>query len=216
MLDTEVNQLKAILLNYSSFIESMIELSISGIIDKNTDTLNKVIFVNEPKANDYEIQIDDKAIAIIARYAPKASALRTVQMIIKINNDLERMADHAVNISRNGIDLLQYEPYSKISQLGIISSKTISMMKDAMKSFVEKNLELATKVCERDYEIDKLKEGIISEVILEMELDSKKVKQSLLFIEIVKNIERIADLTTNISEYAIFMINGKNIRNLST
>lgn len=212
MLAQKMVELKKEITAYAGLIESMIEKSIKGFNTKNKELLMEIINVDEPKANDYEIELDELCMNIIAQYEPKAKDLRVVLMVLKMNNDLERIGDHAVNISQSFLYLLNH-PLIKIdmdiSQIAEISKK---MFSDSISSFINEDVKQARSVCENDTVIDKLKYELSIKLISIMTSDAKSIKNSLNIMRVINNFERIADLATNICEEVVFISEGKVIK----
>lgn len=212
MLEQRLNELKKEIINYAFHVEKMVEKSIKGLLEKREDLLKEVIEKDENFANELEIKIDEMGIATIAKYEPKGKDLREVLMILQINNDLERMADHAVNIAESALFLIprpQVKPYIDLPRM---AEETIRMLKDSINSFIEEKAELAKNVCERDDIIDNLRDQIVRELITYMINDPSTIERSIHLIKISQNLERIADLTTNICEDVIFIVKGKVIK----
>jgi phosphate transport system protein len=149
---------------------------------------------------------------MIAQYEPKAKDLRTILMVLKINNDLERAADHAVNISESALFLIGQPPVKPLLDIPRMAKESISMLKDSISSFVSENPVLAQNVCERDSIVDGLANQILRELITFMTSSAGTIERSVHLLAIARNLERIADLSTNISEDVIFMVEGKNIK----
>ncbi|MGC8977327.1 MAG: phosphate signaling complex protein PhoU [Candidatus Ratteibacteria bacterium] len=212
MIEEKISILKKKIIDFCLLAEKMIEESILGLLNKNSESLKKVIEEYEKKANDFEIEIDELCIETIAKYEPKAKNLRTILMILKINNDLERIGDHAVNISESALFLIERPQVKPLIDIPRMAEKTIEMMRDSVDSFINEDTIKAKKVCEEDDIIDDLKEQIIRELITYMSSDTSTIERSLHLLRIAQNIERIADLSTNISEDVIFMVEGKVIK----
>jgi phosphate transport system protein len=190
----------------------MIIKSVEGSVNQNIEMLNEVIFNFEPKANEFEIKLDDKLIEIIAKYSPKARALRTVSMLMKMNNDLERMADHGVNISRCGIDISNYSPSNDFDIIQQMSEQVSDMLRDAVSAFINNDVDLANKILENDDNVNQLKENLREKMINKMTINPQNIPRSMFILDISRNLERIADLTTNIAENVIFIVNGVSIK----
>ncbi len=212
MLEQRLNELKNEIINYAFHVEKMIEKSIRGLLEKREDLLKEVIEKDENFANEMEIKIDELCVTLIAKYEPKAKNLRETLMILKINNDLERMADHAVNIAESALFLIQRPQVKPYIDLPRMAELTIKMLKDSINSFIEEKDDLAKNVCERDDMIDNLRNQIVRELITYMISDPTTIERSLHIIRISQNLERIADLTTNICEDVIFIAKGKVIK----
>lgn len=205
-------QLKKILIENATLVESMIEKSIKGLLNAETPILHSIIEQDEPQANDYEIAIDELCVTTIAQYQPNTKALRTILMALNISSGLERMADHAVTIAESGLFLIglpSVKPLLDIPRMGEI---VIGMLKDAITAFIDENPDLALKVCERDNIVDELRTQIVRELVTFMIEDPKTIERALHLMKIASNLERIADLTTNIGEDVIYMVKGTVIK----
>jgi phosphate transport system protein len=213
MLEEQLNKLKAKIVGYAFHVESMLNKSIKGLIDKDSDLLNEVIKHDERTANKLEMNIDKNCVVLIAQYSPLAVNLRTILMIMKMNNDLERMADHCVNISNCALDLIDEPNQTKIvTSIQTLSEQVIKMLKDSINSFIENEINLAKDVCGRDKIVDEVKNKLMTELIGLMHDDRLMINISMLFIDIIRNLERIADLTTNIAEDVVFAVDGEVIK----
>lgn len=212
MLEERIVHLKRDIVYFTSLVEKMIENSIEGLVKKDGSILNEVVNVMEPRANNCEIDIDEQCITLIAQFQPKARVLRTVLMIMQINKDLERMADHAVNIAESAqflIDRPQVKPLIDTPRMANIA---INMLKDSITSFVDENPALAQSVFERDNDVDQLGEQILRELITFMMSDPATIERSLHILRIARELERIADLSTNMCEDTIFIVEGRVIK----
>ncbi len=212
MFEKELINLKKEIINYALHVEKMIEKSLKGLLEKKNNFLKEVIEKDEDFANEMEIKIDEMSISAIAKYEPKAKDLRAVLMILKINNDLERMADHAVNIAESALFLIERPQVKPYIDLPRMAEETIKMLKDSINSFIDENAELAKSVCERDDIVDSLRDQITRELITYMISDPSTIERALHLIKIAQNLERIADLATNICEDVIFIVKGKIIK----
>jgi phosphate transport system protein len=212
MLEEKMITLRREIIEYATHVEDMIDKSIQGLLQKDDTLLTRVIEHDEPQANDCEITIEELGIAMIAQYEPKAKDLRTILMVLKINNDLERAADHAVNISESALFLIGQPPVKPLLDIPRMAKESISMLKDSISSFVSENPVLAQNVCERDSIVDGLANQILRELITFMTSSAGTIERSVHLLAIARNLERIADLSTNISEDVIFMVEGKNIK----
>jgi phosphate transport system protein len=213
MLEEEkIISLKRGLIEYATLVEAMIDKSIKGLVNKDRDLLIKVMEEDEPKTNDFEIKLDELGTVIIAQYQPKGKGLRTVLMVLKINNDLERMGDHAANIAESGLSLIDVPFIKTIAEILRMAEVTRSMLKDSIDSFIQEDAQLAYNVCTRDNIVDELRNLNRKEIIGAMCSDVSAVETSLNVLRIARNLERIADLSTNISEDVIFMVEGKVIK----
>lgn len=212
MLEDKINELKKELIGYATLVEEMISKSINGLLKKEKTPLLDVINTLEPVTNDLEITIDKLCMSAIAQFQPLAKDLRTILMIYKMNSDLERMGDHAANIADSGIFLLSRPPVKPLIDIPRMSEETVRSLSDTIKSFMNEDAVLAQSVCERDHIIDALQNQIFRELVTFMTSDATTIERSLHLIRIANNLERIADLATNICEDVIFMVEGRVIK----
>lgn len=212
MIENRLKEIKQKLIEFSLLTEKMIEESIKGLLQKNSSMLMHIIEADEPKTNNLELEIEELCIETIAQFAPKASYLRTILMILKINNDLERMGDHAVNICESGLFLIERPDVKPLIDIPRMAELTIKMLDDSIKSYIEQNSEMAKDVCKRDENVDNLRNQILRELITYMINDPSTIERSLHLLRIAQNLERIADLSTNVCEDVVFMVEGKMIK----
>ena len=209
--DRDLQELKERILYMGSLAETMIHLAIKGLVDRQPD-LAKDIARQERDVNQLQIEIDDRAIKMIALHQPTASDLRFLAAAMKINSDLERIADQAVNISETTDYLLQEPPLKPLIDVPRMAQIASKMLKDALDSFVNRDENLARSVLVRDDQVDELKDQVFRELLTYMISDASTIKRGLDLILIARNIERIADHATNIAEDVVYVILGKDIR----
>lgn len=209
--DRDLQELKERILYMGSLAETMIHLAIKGLVDRQPD-LGKDIARQERDVNQLQIEIDDRAIKMIALHQPTASDLRFLAAAMKINSDLERIADQAVNISETTEYLLQEPPLKPLIDVPRMAQIASKMLKDALDSFVNRDENLARSVLVRDDQVDELKDQVFRELLTYMISDASTIKRGLDLILIARNIERIADHATNIAEDVVYVILGKDIR----
>jgi phosphate transport system protein len=212
MLDERLDEVKGKLLKSASLVERMIEKSVRGLTRRDEGLLLEVIEQDEPGENKLEVEIDEACIQLIARYQPQARDLRTIMMISRMNNDLERMGDEAVNISEGALFLIKRPEVKPLIDIPKMAEETRRMLKDSLKSFMDENTQLARGVCQRDDIVDGLRDQILRELITFMASDPTTIERSNHLIRISRSLERIADLSTNICEDVIYMVEGKTIR----
>jgi phosphate transport system protein len=214
MLKSKIAQLKDRLLFMASLVEQMICSSTQSLVESDEDMATTVIERDEPKVNDLEIQIDEMCINLLALYQPKASDLRTVAMVMKINNDLERLGDHAVNIAERSLSLMGAPPVKPLIDIPRMAQKATEMLRDSLNSFTNADLDLAADVRARDAIVDALRDQVTRELVTYMIGDPSTLERSLELILIARNLERIADLATNIAEDVIFMVKGETVKHV--
>jgi phosphate transport system protein len=212
MIEQEIQRLKERITAYAAFTSRMIEESITGLIDRDETILNKVIKEDEERANHIEIEIEEMCIEVIARYEPKAKNLRTVLMIMKINNDLERIGDEAVNIAQSSIYLIKKPEIKKLIDIPRMAELSAKMLKDSIDAFVTENSSLAREICTRDDIVDNLRDQVVRELVTYMIADPSTIERALQLMRIARSLERVADLSTNFCEDVVFIVEGKNIK----
>jgi phosphate transport system protein len=159
-----------------------------------------------------EVENESLIITTMARYQPEAKYLRMLAMDLFVNRDLERIGDHAENIKEHAQSILTKPKLKEYVDLPKMTELTIQMLKDAIKAFAENDTNLARDVIKRDDIIDALEDQIIRELYTYMVEDPSTIKVGLRLIDVVKNIERVADIATNLAEEVIYMKEGKMLR----
>ncbi len=214
MINEYVNNLKAKIVSFSYHVENMLTKAIEGLSSKNLNLLNEVIDIMEPHANNFDNNIEKKCIATIAQFSPKALNLRLLLMILKMNKDLERMADHCVNISHHSIDIINLS-LAKRKYFDLIyqmAEDSKLMLNNSIKSFIDGDIELAKNVKSKDKKINKYQTDLTKYFLEQMRDKPNSIDCAFHFIQIVNNLERIADLSTNIAENTVFIFQGKIIK----
>ena len=212
MLEVKIEDLKRQIIQYSNHVEKMIEKSVRGLVNRDKALLNAVIHEDEEKANSLELELDKTCTTVIAQFQPLAKDLRTVLMIYDMSNAFERMGDHAVNISESALALIQHEPIKRFIDIPRMCEITTKMLNDCIRAFIEESSKVAREVCERDSVIDDLRDQILRELVTFMAENPSIISDCLHILRIADNLERIADLTTNICEDVIFITKGKVIK----
>ena len=209
--DDELNALKHKLLKMADTAQEMIGLAIKALVDRK-ELLTQEVVALEGKVNHMEVEIEEDVMRLMALRQPAARDLRLLTAILKINNDLERVADQAVNISEIAADLLKQAPLKPLIDIPKMAALAQKMIKNSLDAFVRHDPILAKDVCEDDDEVDKINDQIFRELLTYMIEDPKNITRAVDLILVSRNIERIADHATNISEDVVFIEEGKNIK----
>ncbi|MDR1114031.1 MAG: phosphate signaling complex protein PhoU [Candidatus Margulisbacteria bacterium] len=212
MLTEKLLDLKKDLLEYAALVETMVADCLQGLLQKDADRLQNILTQAEPQANCKEIEIDRKSTSLLAQYQPQAKDLRAILMMLGMNRDLERMGDHAVNIAQSALYLIERPPVQPLFELPRLSAIVSGMLRDGINAFMQENSALAKLVCERDDEVDALRDQILRELIAYMSADTSTIERALHIIRMSGNLERIADLATNIGEEVVFMTEGQVLK----
>ena len=159
MLETRIQELKQMLISEAGLVEKMVSLSVDGLY-KNIPSLLENVLALEDQVNQTELEIDDKCITTIALYQPEARDLRLILMIYRINNDLERLADQAVNISESTAHLMDNPVVYELPELEQMKSNTLTMLKNSLDALVKEDVALSHQVCSEDNTVDSLNRQI--------------------------------------------------------
>jgi phosphate transport system protein len=209
--DEELDLLKQKLVFMASMAESMIYKAVKSLTERK-ESLIAEVNEDEEKVNLLQIEIDELCLNLLALKQPMATDLRFITSAMKINSELERIADMAVNITQRASGLIkqpQLKPYIDIPRMADLAQK---MVKDSLDSFVRQDAELARSILTRDDEIDVLKDQIFRELLTFMISDPSSIPRALELILVSRHLERIGDHATNIAEDVIYLVQGKDIR----
>ena len=208
--DADLDDLRGRLLRMGSLCEEMVHYAVKVVVERDESHVAAVQDW-ERQVNTMHVEIDVVALRLIALHQPAAGDLRLIAAAIKINSDLERVGDQAVNIAETGVFLCK-EPKIKLGDIPRMVEVAAGMLKDSLDSFSRGDTELARDVIKRDDEEDRLKSQTFNELVHLMQRDASAIQRGMDIILIARNLERIADHATNIAEDVIFMVIGKDIR----
>ncbi|MFL0249925.1 phosphate signaling complex protein PhoU [Clostridium neuense] len=210
VFDSHLEELHTDLLRMGSFVEKQMYECIEALVNQDIKVAEEII-KNDDIIDGMQKSIEDKAIKLTAMQQPIAADLRNIFTTIKIVTDLERMADHAVDIAK-AIKRLKDEKYVKplidIPNMGNIVK---NMIKGALDAYVDTNLDKAYEVCKMDDELDAIYKHVFSELLFMMRNDPKTINQATQFLFVCKYFERVGDRTTNICESTIYLITGEQV-----
>ena len=207
----ELESLKTILIKMGSIVEENITNALQALLDRN-ESLAQKVFENEVRINTLELEIDNAIIDLLALQQPVASDLRFIIAAQKINNDLERIGDHAVNIAESDLNLLKMKPLDSLLELPKMVVTTKLMLRNALDSFILLDPKMAQTVLETDDQIDNFNRSMTTEVIEMLRADKRSIECGLELIRISRNLERVADITTNIAEDVIFHTQARVVK----
>jgi phosphate transport system protein len=207
----ELNLLQNRLLEMGGLVESAVHQSVIAVIERSEDLARRVL-QNEDRINHLEIEIDEQAIRLLALQQPMAGDLRLLTAAIKINTDLERMGDLAVNIAQRTLTLVHLSPVRPLIDIPRMANLVESMVHKSLDAFVKREPELARTVLVSDDTVDRLRDSIHAELIAFMQSDPSVIPQAVDLILVARHLERIADHATNIAEDTLFLIKGVDVR----
>ena len=210
--ETELEELKKNLIKMSSLVEESIKKSVSAVLNRDLQLAESVIN-DDYKINQFEVKIETEIEQLLALQTPVATDLRFVLSSVKINNELERIGDHAVNIAQSALYFSKKKiPPSSVEELTGICNLTREMLKDAIDSLIQLDIVKGESILYKDDMVDNYNKKIIADCIELIKDNPNKVVDAMELIRISRNLERVADLTTNIAEDVIFIINAKNVK----
>ncbi len=210
-IDLELAQLKNALLRMGSLAEQAIGLAVKALVSRDAGMAGQVVGSDEA-INRLEVEIDELCLRTMARYQPEARDLRFLAMALKINNDLERMGDQAVNIAERTSDLLKEPLLKPLINIPRMADIVQRMVHDSLDAFVRRDVELARQVCRQDDEVDRYDDQLFRELLTYMMEDPKAITRAVNLILISRHLERIADHATNIAEDVVYLVQGKTIK----
>jgi phosphate transport system protein len=210
----ELDSLRGQLVDMAALVKSSIHKSVLCLTERNPDFADQVIR-DEELINRDEITIDDLAIRLATLNQPVASDMRLLIAALKINTDLERMGDLAMNSARRSLMLIEAPPLDPPVPIPALSDLVENMVASAITAFVENDAGTARSVLLADDDVDRLRNEIYEDLSQRMEEQSGLVRRALGYMFIARNLERIADHATNIAEDVIFLVRGVDVRHHS-
>jgi phosphate transport system protein len=207
----ELEALKERLLAMGGLAEERVRVAVRAVAEREGGALQAVVSGDEP-INDFHIELDDRCFKLLALHQPMAADLRTIVAAVKINTDLERVGDLAVNVAEAGKRYLQHPPVKPLIDIPRMGDIAQVMLRDALDAFVRRDVFLAEAVLAKDDDLDALKTQIFRELLTFMLQDPATIEPALDLILISRHLERIGDHATNIAEDVIFMVSARDVR----
>ena len=203
--------LKTRLLEMGGLAEENVRLAVQGLVERDRPLIDRVISGDEP-LNRLHIEIDGRCFTLLALHQPMAADLRTVVAAVKINADLERVGDLAVNIAEAARRYASHPPVKKLIDIPLMAEISQTMLRDALDAFVRRDVDLAQHVLDEDDRLDALKTQIFRELLTYMLQDPATIEPALDLILVSRHLERIGDHATNVAEDVIFIVSAKDVR----
>jgi phosphate transport system protein len=207
----ELGSLKERLLAMGGLAEDRVRTAMQGLVERDGQLIEDVLNGDMP-LNELHIEIDDLCLKLLALHSPMATDLRAVMAAIKINSDLERVGDMAVNIGEAARRYTTHPPVKKLIDIPRMATTAQNMLRDALDSYVRGDMPLAQRVLDEDDELDSLKTQVFRELLTYMLQDPSTIEPALDLILISRHLERVGDHATNIAEDVIFMVSGRDVR----
>ena len=209
--EMELLALKNRLLGMGALVEERVHQAMQALMERRVEAAEAIV-AGDAEVNDLQIEIDDRCLKLLALQNPMASDLRLITAAMKINADLERIGDQAVNIAENAVKIAAAPPLRPMIDLPRMAEMAETMTRDSLDAFVRRDATLARDVLARDDGVDLLKDQIFRVLLTHMMADPGTIERALGLLLVSRNLERIADHATNIAEDVIFVVEAKDVR----
>lgn len=206
-LDTLQNRL----LEMAGLAEELVHRAVQAVLQRDADLAGGIAEKDE-EIDALEMEIDERVMELLALQQPMARDLRQIFTTLKVSNDLERVGDHAVNIGEAADRLAELPTVPGIRELEEMADITKGMLSDSLAAYVARNSGTARMVCETDDQVDDLRDSLYRILVSHMLEEPRRISPALELLRAGQNLERIADLSTNISEDVVFLVEGKTIK----
>ena len=207
----ELETLQGRLLEMGGLAEERVRVAVHSLVDRDIASIDKVLHGDEP-INELHVEIDNRCFKLLALHQPMATDLRAIVAAVKINTDLERVGDLAVNIAEAARRYATHPPVKKLIDIPQMGDIAQSMLRDALDAFVKRDTRLAHQVLNEDDRLDSLKTQVFRDLLTYMLKDQSTVEPALDLILVSRHLERIGDHATNIAEDVIFMVSARDVR----
>ena len=207
----ELEQLKSRLLEMGGLAEEQVRCAVNGLVKRDRDDIARALTGDDP-LNALHIEVDNRCFRLLALYQPMAVDLRAIVAAVKINTDLERVGDLAINIAEAAQRYVGHPPVKKLIDIPRMAEIAQKMLREALDAFVRRDVELAQGVLNQDDLLDTLKTQVFRELLTYMLQDQTKIEPALDLILISRHLERIGDHATNVAEDVIFMVSARDVR----
>ncbi len=208
--DEELTQLNNTIVEMGGITETQIEAAIQAVVERNPLQARRVID-DDDKVDDLNYEVDTQAMRLLALRQPMALDLRNVVAALKISSDLERIADYASNIARRSLALSEVDPVRPIGALPRMARPILTMLKNVLDAYIDHDVDKAIAVWHADEEVDDMYTSLFRELLTYMMEDARHITPCTHVLFIAKNIERIGDHITNISETIYFLVHGERL-----
>lgn len=207
----ELGNVKVLLLTMSGEAEAALALAVDALLERDKAKAAQVI-AGDGVINDLEIEIEEQCISLLALQQPMARDLRMLTSVLSIANDLERVGDHAVNIAESAERLAESHPIALEPELVEMVRLARAMLADALEAFIRGDAKAGREICQRDDKVDALHKNIFRILLTHMMEDPHRISSAMELFLVSRNLERVADLATNIAEYVVFLVEGRSIK----
>lgn len=207
----ELDTLQARLLEMAGMVEEIVRVAVEGFLERD-GSVAAVVVRDDDRVDELEIEIDERALELLALQQPMARDLRLIMSTLKVSNDLERVGDHGVNIAEAAKRLSRMAPLPEVPEIEEMAGIARGMLADALAAFVSRNSGTARMVCIRDDKVDNLRRSLYRILVTHMLEEPRRISPALELLLVSQNLERIADLSTNVAEDVVFLVEGRTIK----
>ncbi len=207
----ELSNVKVRLLTMSGEAEAALGLAVEALLERSVEKAHQVI-ANDHAVDAMEVEIEEQCISLLALQQPMARDLRMLTSALKIANDLERVGDHAVNIAQSAERLAESRPITPEPEIVEMARLTRAMLSDALEAFIRGDADAGREICRRDDKVDALHRSTFRILLTHMMEDPHNIGSGMELFLVSRNLERVADLATNIAEDVVFLVEGKSIK----
>src|SRR5688572_5724765 len=210
----ELDGLQRRLLEMAGLVEELVRRGVAAFIARDA-TVSAWAKREDDRIDELETEIDDLALDVLALFQPMAKDLRHVVAVLKVSNDLERVGDHGVNIAKAAKRLSEMPGMPEVPELGEMAEIARGMLADSLAAYIARDSGAARVVCMRDEKVDSLRRSLYRILLTHMMEEPKRISPSLEILLVAQNLERVADLSTNIAEDVVFLVEGRSIKHLA-
>jgi len=210
----ELSELKVKLLTMSGEAQDALAASVEALLQRDAEKATQVI-AGDAEVDALELEVEETVIRLLATQQPMARDLRFLMAAMKIANDLERVGDHAVNIAQSAERLLAHRPIAPEPEIVEMARQARTMLADALDAFVRGDPQAGRAICRRDDSVDALHHSVFRILLTHMMEDPHIIGAGMDLFLVSRNLERVADLATNIAEDVVFLVEGKSIKHHS-
>ncbi|HWA40345.1 MAG TPA: phosphate signaling complex protein PhoU [Gemmatimonadales bacterium] len=207
----DLNHVKVRLLTMSGDAEAALGLAVQALLERDAAKA-KAVIAGDRAIDGMEMEIEAQCIDLLALHQPMARDLRMLTSALKIANDLERVGDHAVNIAQSAERLAQARPITPEPEIIEMARLAREMLSDALEAFIRGDAAAGREVCRRDDQVDALHRSVFRILLTHMMEDAHSISAGMELFLVSRNLERVADLATNIGEDVVFLVEGKSIK----
>lgn len=207
----ELDKLQARLMEMSGLSEDLVRRAVDAFLTRDPSAA-RAIRDDDRFIDTLEMEVDEQVLELLALHQPVARDLRQILTIHKISNDVERVGDHAVNVAKAAARIARLPPLPEIPEFGELAVLAQRMLEDSLVAFGSRNSGLAREICTRDDRVDDMKKTVNQILLEHMEADSSRIPSAMEYFRAAQQLERIGDLSTNISEDVVFLVEGRSIK----